>query len=157
MSFPSSFKDNADESIGLLFIKVYNIWHSEIKSALESINITHPQFIILTVLGYLEQSLEHVTQKKISEFSDIDVMTVSQIVGLLEKKKLLERRIHPTDSRAKSVILLDKGKATLKIAVPLVEQIDKKFFQILGDDEISMKKYLKKLLETKSKLHHKNV
>lgn len=87
MDFPSTkFKDNAESSTGLLFIRVYNKWHSIITQELRKLGITHPQFVVLTTLNFLSQSDDNVTQVSISKMADMDVMSVSQIIKGLEKR-----------------------------------------------------------------------
>ncbi|MGO2962926.1 MAG: hypothetical protein ACTIDE_09990 [Carnobacterium maltaromaticum] len=51
--FESEFADNNKLSAGFSFIKVYNVWSRKIKLALKEIDLTHPQFIILTATGDL--------------------------------------------------------------------------------------------------------
>jgi len=149
LTFPSQFASNAEASVGLIFMKVYNSWHSEVKAALEPVNLTHPQFVVLTVLGYLNKNepSQHISQKRIATFSDIDAMTVSQIVALLEKKGLLFRRPHPLDSRARSLSVSETGWNTLTAAIPLVEAVDHKFFGVLGEGQNTLMTLLKTLLE----------
>ena len=145
MSFPSKYKLNANASAGLLFIKAYNLWHTTIKRSLAECGLTHPQFVFLACTAYLLQNNEHVTQNMISEFSDIDVMTVSQIAVLLEKNKLILRQPHPTDTRAKSVVLIQAGQAALQKSMPVVEEIDRIFFAKLGSKQKEFLGMLQKL------------
>ena len=102
-------------------MRVYNKWHFTIKQALKELNLTHPQFVILASLAYLSQHDNEVTQVMISKLSGIDVMTVSQILSLLEKRGFVERKEHSRDTRAKAVLLNEEGGAILQKAVPLVE------------------------------------
>ncbi|QAA35289.1 MarR family transcriptional regulator [Clostridium manihotivorum] len=144
MDFPSTrFKDNADASTGLLFIRVYNKWHSTISQELRNLGITHPQFVVLTSLNFLSQSDDNVTQVSIAKMADMDVMSVSQIVKGLEKNGFIERTANPKDSRAKAVKLLPKGLEMVIKALPMVEKIDDDFFGILKDDERVFRQYLK--------------
>lgn len=146
MEFPSDrFKDNAESSTGLLFIRVYNKWHSTIAQELRKLGITHPQFVVLTTLNFLSQSDSNVTQVSISKMADMDVMTVSQIIKGLEKKEFIRRTINPKDSRANSVILLPKGQEMVKLALPVVEKIDDDFFGILKQEEKVFRQYLNQL------------
>lgn len=88
MEFNSQFKDDAEGSTGLLFIRVYNKWHILIKKELRKLDITHPQFVLLTALNYLSQSNDYVTQASIAKMADMDVMSTSQIIKGLEKKTI---------------------------------------------------------------------
>ena len=75
---------------------------------------THPQFVVLASLAYLSQNDNEVTQIMISKLSEIDVMTVSQILSLLEKHDFVKRKEHSRDTRAKVVILNKKEKKYYK-------------------------------------------
>ena len=128
-------------------MRVYNKWHSMIKKELKKMNLTHPQFVVLASLAYLSQNGNEVTQVMISKLSGIDVMTVSQILSLLEKQNFIKRKEHSRDTRAKAVILNKKGEEILQKAVPLVEQIDENFFEKLDTDEGQFKHFLVRLNE----------
>ena len=128
-------------------MRVYNKWHSMIKKELKKMNLTHPQFVVLASLAYLSQNGNEITQIMISKLSGIDVMTVSQILGLLEKHDFVKRKEHSRDTRAKAVILNKKGEEILQKAVPLVEQIDEIFFEKLDTDEGQFKHFLVRLNE----------
>ena len=128
-------------------MRVYNKWHSMIKKELKKMNLTHPQFVVLASLAYLSQNGDEVTQVMISKLSGIDVMTVSQILNLLEKNDFVKRKEHSRDTRAKAVILNKKGEEILQKAIPLVEQIDEFFFGKLNNDEEEFKHFLVRLNE----------
>ena len=128
-------------------MRVYNKWHSMIKKELKKMNLTHPQFVVLASLAYLSQDSNEVTQVMISKLAGIDVMTVSQILNLLEKNDLVKRKEHSRDTRAKAVILNKKGEEALQKAVPLVEKIDEIFFEKLDTDEEQFKHFLARLNE----------
>ena len=146
-TFHSQYADNHQESTGLLFARVYNAWHGRVKKALQKVGLTHPQFIILTSLGYLELQQDLVTQVNLAAFSDMDVMTVSQVLKLLLKKGLVERREHPQDSRAKVVFLTDIGRERMNQALPIVEAIDQTYFGQLGIQVSDFNRLLLKLEE----------
>ncbi|MBC1376301.1 MarR family transcriptional regulator [Listeria sp. FSL L7-0072] len=116
-------------------MRAYNKWHGEIKRQLNKINLTHPQFVVLTSLGYLSQQEKEVTQVMLSKISGMDVMSISQIIGTLEKKALIVRKEHSKDTRAKTVSITETGQATLEKAIPIVENIDIKYFGSLANNE----------------------
>ena len=128
-------------------MRVYNKWHSMIKKELKKMNLTHPQFVVLASLAYLSQNDNEITQIMISKLAGIDVMTISQILSLLEKHDFVKRKEHSRDTRAKAVILNKKGEEILQKAVPLVEQIDEIFFKKLDTDEEQFKHFLARLNE----------
>ena len=133
LDFNSIYKNDSQQSTGLLFIRAYHKWHGLIKSQLKTIDLTHLQFVILTSLAALLRQQEWVSQTDIARFSDMDVMTVSQIIRLLVKKDLIMREIHPKDSRANIILLTKQGLQKVNQALPLVEGIDQAFFGKLED------------------------
>ena len=143
--FNSIYKDEYKKSTGLLFIRTYHKWHGLIKNELKTIDLTHPQFVVLTSLAALLRQQEWVSQTDIARFSDMDVMTVSQIIRLLVKKGLIMREVHPKDSRANIILLTDTGLQKVNQALPLVESIDQAFFGKLEDTTEVFNQLLMKL------------
>ena len=143
--FNSIYKDEYKKSTGLLFIRTYHKWHGLIKNKLKTIDLTHPQFVVLTTLAALLRQREWVSQTDIARFSDMDVMTVSQIIRLLVKKGLIMREVHPKDSRANIILLTDTGLQKVNQALPLVEGIDQAFFGKLEDKTEILNQLLIKL------------
>ncbi|GHU36897.1 MarR family transcriptional regulator [Clostridia bacterium] len=148
MEFPSKkFKTDSDASTGLIFIRAYNHWHTIIKRELRDAGITHPQFVVMTVLNFLSQSDDYVTQAAIAKMADMDVMSISQIIRGLEEKGYLTRTDNPKDTRANAVKLLEKGQQAIKLALPIVEKIDEDFFGVLSKDENMFREFLHKLTD----------
>ena len=143
--FNSIYKDEYKKSTGLLFIRTYHKWHGLIKNKLRTIDLTHPQFVVLTTLAALLRQQEWVSQTDIARFSDMDVMTVSQIIRLLVKKGLIMREVHPKDSRANIILLTDTGLQKVNQALPLVESIDQAFFGKLENKTEVLNQLLMKL------------
>ncbi len=147
--FPSKDKDNSEASTGLVFMRTYNKWHGEIKRRLKGIGITHPQFVVLTTLGYLAQFHYEITQVMIASMAGMDVMSVSQIFVLIEKKGWVERKPHSKDTRANSVFLTQAGLEKMVQALPIVEEVDVIFFGSLGHKEQDFRHYLDMLVKYK--------
>lgn len=143
--FNSIYKDEYKKSTGLLFIRTYHKWHGLIKNKLRTIDLTHPQFVVLTTLAALLRQQEWVSQTDIARFSDMDVMTVSQIIRLLVKKGLIMREVHPKDSRANIILLTDTGLQKVNHALPLVEGIDQAFFGKLENNTETLNQLLMEL------------
>lgn len=145
LDFPSKYKAKPESSIGLLFIKAYNRWHTLIKECLKEFDLTHSQFVALTTLGYLSTLFDEVSQVMVSKYCDIDVMTLSQILNLLEKKGLIFRKTHSKDSRAKCIVLTQEGADKIRLALPKVESVDEEFFNDLKEKQNDFKECLQRL------------
>ncbi|SDZ88934.1 DNA-binding transcriptional regulator, MarR family [Arachidicoccus rhizosphaerae] len=109
-------------------------------------DLTHAQFVVLASAHWLSLQLQDVTQIALSKHSKIDTMTVSAVLRKLNTKKLITRIEHPTDTRAKTVLLTKKGQELVKKAIVIVENFDKEFFSKLKSGLPTFNKSLVKLL-----------
>lgn len=147
MVFDSKYADDSTKSIGFSFIRAYNIWHRKIKKELLDIGLTHPQFVVLAALGYLESHQDEVKQIDVAASADMDVMTCSTIVRNLEKDDLLYRQNSIRDTRAKILSLTLAGKQVMTQALKIVESVDDSFFAALGDDQGTFNQSLHQLIQ----------
>ena len=138
--------EKAEDSSGFLLWQVTNLWQREIKKALEKLDLTHSQFVLLASIHWLTLNKQDVTQILLSSHTKIDPMTTSTVLRTLQTKGLLKRQEHSTDTRAKTVVLTDNGTKIVKLAVKTVEQFDNTFFQSLGNKTKEFNKYLLALL-----------
>lgn len=106
-------------------------WQREIKRSLKPIGLTHMQFVILANTYWLYLQNKQVTQIEIAQQAKMDTMMTSNVIRTLEKKGLVKRKEHRTDTRAKTVALTKKGFNNLKKAVEIVENFDRAFFKNL--------------------------
>jgi len=148
----SSFGFGAPEdSPGFLLWKTTMTWQRAIKKALDPFDITHPQFVILAILLWFEESEIIPNQVLIITQSKLDKMTVSKSIKSLALKELVARDEHPEDTRAKSVCLTKSGIKLAKKLVGIVESIDAKYFGILNkQDQKNFVQALGKLSQTSS-------
>ncbi|HEV2614676.1 MAG TPA: winged helix DNA-binding protein [Gammaproteobacteria bacterium] len=123
--------EKAEESLGLLLWQTTITWQRFIKKALDKHNISHAQFVILAIVLWFETHNENPTQIVIAKQSKLDKMTVSKSLKKLALDGYIKRAEHADDTRAKSVRLTAKGKAIASKLVPIVENVDRAFFDIL--------------------------
>lgn len=137
--------DTPSESNGFLLWKATNLWQREIKKTLKKFDLTHTQFVILASSYWLSCKAEDITQVEIANFIDIDKMMTSNVIRKLIEKKLLKRKEHKTDTRAKIISLTEKGVEALKKSVEEVEKFDVTFFGQLSNN-VEFSKELLRLL-----------
>ena len=111
------------------------LWNRQMNRALNEINLTHTQFVIMAALGWLLKNADNVTQKEIADASNTDRMMVSKILRKLEKNELIKRKEHETDTRAKCVVFTDKGIDTLQRALEIKDRANALFFSELSDKQ----------------------
>ena len=123
-----SIYKNRDESTGFLFWQLSTLWQRKIKEVLAPFKLTHTQYVILAVIEDLQESVNNINQKQISDISTIDVMTVSSTLRLLERKKFITRKKSKIDTRAYTIINSKRGSSILIKAIKEVEKVDILFF-----------------------------
>ena len=70
--------DKPEDSPGFLLWQTTMVWQRQIKRALESYDISHPQFVIMATLMWFEAHHYDTTQILIVNWSKLDKMTVSK-------------------------------------------------------------------------------
>jgi len=136
-----------EESPGFLLWQLTNHWQRLQREALLKLGITHAQFVVLaTILWLSTTGKKEISQKIISELTNIDKMSMSDLVVLLLGKKLIKREKSKMDGRAFSLSLTDKGKKVALKAVPIVEKIDMDFFNRKTPNLMQFSQIIKKMI-----------
>jgi MarR family transcriptional regulator, organic hydroperoxide resistance regulator len=130
--------DGPEQSPGFLLWQVSTKWRREIEAALATLNLTHPQFVLLASLGWLTRHHTDVTQVELARHCSTDVNMTSQVLRSLEQKGYIERHRRLGDERSKLPRLTEKGVKLVEQAIPLVEKVDDDFFGKL-DKETTIK------------------
>jgi DNA-binding MarR family transcriptional regulator len=134
------------ESPGFLLWKISNAWQRRQRLALQPFGITHSQFVVLATATWFGAA-ETLTQSRISQLSGIDPMTTSQVLRALEAASLIERVDHPTDPRAKSIMVTRAGRDLARKAIVVVEETDAAFFEPLAADTARLVKMFQALVQ----------
>jgi MarR family transcriptional regulator, organic hydroperoxide resistance regulator len=124
--------DKPEDSSGFLLWQVTNMWQRAIRQALAPYDITHSQFVLLASILWLSESGAPITQIVLSGHTKIDPMTTSIVLRTLQKKQLITRTEHATDTRAKTVCLTPQGRTLAAQAIKIIEEFDRDFFSQLG-------------------------
>jgi len=120
----------------------FRLWHVQhafmrrLEAELLPLGLTHMQYVVLRVAGYLAQAGEQPTQARLAEGTATDRMMVSKVLRLLEGKGLVVRPVHPNDARAHHVVLTEAGRRMVARSVPLAMRAQAEFFGRLGDERV---------------------
>ena len=120
------------ESPGFLLWRTTNRWQRALREALAPHGLTHVQFVLLATLTW-HAGDEPVTQARLAELAATDAMMTSQVLRALERKRLVTRRRHAADGRARALAPTPAGRALAAAAVRSVEAADEAFFAACGD------------------------
>lgn len=138
--------DIPKDSPGFLLWQITVSWQRLIKKALEPYNISHAQFVIMAILLWQQDKKRDITQIDLAGMSKLDKMTISKSLKKLVNMKLVVRYENQEDTRAKTVYLTEQGSLLAKKLVPIIENIDAKFFgQLAKTEERNLISILQKL------------
>jgi len=138
--------EKPEESSGYLLWQLTMLWQRKMKRALDELDLTHTQFVLLAALGWLSKQNKTVTQVDIANHSNTDRMMVSKVLRTLQDKNFIARKEHETDTRAKSILLTKSGQDKLQKALKIVSQVDKDFFSPLEADEKTFNQSMQELV-----------
>lgn len=127
---------NAQDSPGYLLWQVTTMWQKEMRRVLEPLELTQPQFVLLHACVWLNEHDEEgkgVTQVQLAHFANVDVNVTSQVLRTLEKRGLIIRNRHLTDTRANIITTTPEGTRLAIEGIHLAEEADKVFFDIVSD------------------------
>ncbi|HYG14871.1 MAG TPA: MarR family transcriptional regulator [Bacteroidia bacterium] len=125
---------------------VCNLWQRELRKALQPLDLTHAQYILLNAACDLGSEKTDITQVILANATGTDKMMVSKILRTLEGKKLLKRAGLKTDNRAKSITVTARGMELCQKASEVVDSFEKTFFTPAAKNLKSFQKSLGKIL-----------
>jgi DNA-binding MarR family transcriptional regulator len=116
-------------SPGFLLWRVATRWQRQIRAALEPLDLTHAQFVLLATASWLGLGdTGAITQAVIAEHAGTDAVMTSEVLRTLERRRLVKRLPHPIDARAKQIVVTAAGRSLAEKAIAIVEQVDATFF-----------------------------
>ena len=95
-------------NIAMALRSAYWAMHRSADAVLAPFGVTANQFVLLSLLA----DQDGITQQQLVERASSDANTVRAMLLLLEDDGLISRRAHPTDGRARAVVLTARGRRT---------------------------------------------
>ena len=117
-----------ENAVGFVLWRVLHRYLREVDRALAALDLTHLQFQTLVQAAWLGRSGEAVTQAELARFGDIQRMQVSLMIKALEGKGLVARMRSLSDERAKRIEVTAAGLKSLRRALPVVIEVQRRFF-----------------------------
>lgn len=130
-----------DEAYGMLTNRTNRRMLRYVNSSLEKYNITTEQWNVL-VRVYKEDKLN---QKQLSKKTDKDQPTIARIIDILERKKLIERKMSKEDRRAFVINITEAGENLAKEVEPFLEGIFEQVLSGISVEELDI--YTKVLMK----------
>ena len=119
-----------DHAIGFVLWRVVNRYIREVDRSLAAarVDLTHLQFETLIQAAWLGRDGQATTQSTLARFGGIQPMQVSLMLKTLESKALVVRPRDPADVRTKRVEVTPAGVETLRQALPVVIDVQRRLF-----------------------------
>ncbi|WP_137151644.1 MarR family transcriptional regulator [Devosia sp. FKR38] len=123
----------SQRAMGTLMSDVSRLLRRRFEDAAKSFGVTLPQWKALSTI----HKQGDITQVALSAHLDIDAMTLSGILDRLDKRGLIERFVHPDDSRAKLARLTPAGLALVEQTSHIGAEVFQRAIQGLSADDIA--------------------
>ena len=141
----ASLDPESAEFAGQLFFRLWRASHTRIANGLESIGLTPASFGVLNVLGARKGAI----QQEVGSAMGIDPSTMVSLIDQLEAAGLAKRRPHPTDRRAREVVITPKGRRLLERGRRMALQVeDEVLGGLTAKERREMLRLLRRALES---------
>lgn len=124
----TAYPEGPAASPGFLLWHLTLAWQRAVTAALQPLDLTHVQFVLLACAWWLGSHGQVPNQLQLARQAGTDVKMTSQVLRRLEAKGLLQRQVDPDDSRARRLRLTAAGTRLARRAIAAVEQADAEFF-----------------------------
>ncbi|MBA4118409.1 MAG: MarR family transcriptional regulator [Candidatus Puniceispirillum sp.] len=128
MTTSTSSIPSPDQSPGFLLWQTSSLWQKQIKNVLDPHQITHTQFVLMSLVLWCKSNGYTPNQRLLCELSMLDKMTVSKALSGIEALKLITREQDASDTRSNVIALTPDGDTLVRTLVPALERIDTDFF-----------------------------
>lgn len=109
----SADRVQAGHALALGLRAAYLVMHRRANQLFTRYGLTADQFVLLNRLS----ECDGITQKELARLTHSDSNTISEMLGRLERRRLIKRERHPDDGRALLVSLTDAGCAVQRRAM----------------------------------------
>lgn len=140
-----------ENSVGFWLWRLSLMYQRQVDATLSGLDLTHLQFLILVLTGWLEASAPPVRQADIVAISGVQAAQVSLMVKSLKAKKLITQRAGEQDTRVRHIALTPAGISLLARATPAMGVLQAKLFPPGAETDtlLSMMKAIAHRLETR--------
>ncbi len=119
---------------------------SQMSKALEQHSITPIQF---TVLYFVDFNKGDLSSAQLSRRFLMTPQSMSELITVLEKKKLLKKSADPINKRILRISLTSKGKKIVEDSSKILDKVEDELLEgLLDEEKVVLKKILYKILDT---------
>lgn len=145
-------EDLKKDSLYHIFLETLKLHHNRVHAVFDRVDLYPGQSHLLFVLNKEDGK----SQKELAKRLKIKPSTTTVMLGRMEKSELIYRKQDSEDQRISRVYITEKGKATCREAVDIIEELENEYFgNFTKEEEQEFKKLLLKLkgnLENSNKI-----
>lgn len=120
-----------NECINFLLTRAHQTVFQYVKANLTELGVTPVQYGILKCLW----TEDYQTPKQIGEILSLDSSTITGILDRMESKELVKRVANQDDRRTLKIMLTQRGSELQEPVEKIIEEVNKHFLGIFGDEE----------------------
>lgn len=122
----------SDEQIARLIFDTTRMWRAQLNTVLAEYELTASAWSVIRVLRDEGQGR---TQKELASALAIEGPTLVKLLDSLERLNWIERRVAPTDRRAKTIWLIDSALPQIKEADEKLGMVRHAILDVLDEQE----------------------
>jgi DNA-binding MarR family transcriptional regulator len=117
-----------ENSVGFWMWRLSLLYQRRVEETLSSLDLTHLQFLILVLTGWLESSAPPVRQSDVVAVSGVQAAQVSLMVKSLKAKRLVTQSPSAEDTRVRHLALTAAGISLLARATPVMGALQERLW-----------------------------
>ena len=117
-----------EEAVGFWLWRLSNAYQRRVEARLAALDLTHLQFVMLSLSAWLALQAPAVRQRDRVEISGVQDAQVSLIVKALKAKRLVVQRPSREDARVRLIVLTQAGAQRLADALPLMTALQEELW-----------------------------
>lgn len=117
---------------GFLVWRLSMKYRVAVDRAVAPLGLTHAQYALVASLYGMQRSGLRPSQRRLADHTGLEPLYVSKLARALESAGLLERTRDPKDPRAVQLALTERGHATTRQAIDVVQGLLRQLFEPLG-------------------------
>ncbi len=139
-------RQRPEDAIGFWMWRLTLIFQRRAESALKQMGLTHLQYVILTLTGWLSLQSSQVSQRDLARISGVQEAQVSLMIKALKAKKLIKQTPGTEDIRVRWITITAAGVRLLSKAVPVMTSLQNEMWPP-GDDTDHMRQLFAQTLD----------
>ncbi|WP_191305190.1 MarR family winged helix-turn-helix transcriptional regulator [Lentzea cavernae] len=117
-------------------------WRTAVDRALDSLGLTHAQYVVLSSLIALDRP----SQRELADHTGLEPLYVSKLARSLEAADFIARTRDTVDTRSVRLTLTPHGRSTVEPAIAVVRSLLDRLLEPLGDRTSAFSDELRELL-----------